>query len=355
MERFVRVRGGGFMMKGGRSAFSLGGFAGTPIADVLPVELYDGFDPGASEVFTLASLPPIEQGFAFRPTEDGFDSPILKLSPDAEINRARWSEMPGLTSLNRVGPVKPGATVLAEKPDDDLGEGAPLLVVHRYGRGRAAALTTASSWRWQMLLDADDQRHARFWRQLARWLAGPAPDRVTLEIASDRVEPGREIPLGVRVFDEHYTAEEGARVQGLVSSPFGTVRELTFEPDLSEAGVYRALAVLREEGVHEVETWAEVNGERVGRSARSVLVRPSLREFHDATQKRTFLESLARAANGWYYEPGGADRIEENIRSRRTSTSIYRAEYLWDMPLLFVILLALLSAEWIYRRRKGLP
>ena len=36
---FVSVRGGGLLMLGGRLAFAEGGYAGTPVAEVLPVEL----------------------------------------------------------------------------------------------------------------------------------------------------------------------------------------------------------------------------------------------------------------------------------------------------------------------------
>jgi hypothetical protein len=47
--------------------------------------------------------------------------------------------------------------------------------------------------------------------------------------------------------------------------------------------------------------------------------------------------------------------LTTNLRSRRTSTSIYTIDYLWDVPFLFGLVLVLLSAEWIWRRRKGLP
>ncbi len=82
---------------------------------------------------------------------------------------------------------------------------------------------------------------------------------------------------------------------------------------------------------------------------------PSRREYYDATLKRGFLESLAEAAGEAYYTPAGVRDLPDRLRNRRTSTSIFHTEYLWDMPLVFLLALTLLSAEWIYRRRKGLP
>ena len=37
LAEFVNVRGGGLLMLGGRRSFSEGGYAGTPVADVMPV------------------------------------------------------------------------------------------------------------------------------------------------------------------------------------------------------------------------------------------------------------------------------------------------------------------------------
>ena len=355
VERFVRVRGGGFAMLGGQSSFAEGDYAIGPVADLLPVEL----DPARRTVlppdFADERLPPEEQGFAFVPTSAGLASPILKLASDPDSNRARWGEMPGLTSINFLGATKPGAVVLAEKPEDDFGPREPLLIVQRYGRGRTSGLATASTWRWQMLLDAEDGRHERFWRQYVRWLTASAPGRVRLDVGGDRFAPGDEVPLAVNVYDERYNPQSTADVRGTLTGPSGDVREIAFREELTEAGTYAAPFVPQEEGVYELEVTAEVEGETVGTHARSFLVRPSKREFYDATLKRPFLESLAEASGGAYYAPARAGAIPDRLRSRRTSTSVYHAAYLWDLPLLFGLVLLLLSAEWIWRRRKGLP
>lgn len=356
IEQFVRVRGGGFLMLGGRNTFSEGDYGNTPIADLLPVTL----DPSRKMVIPRRFADPTrpsdeEQGFAFVPTAAGIESPILKFSPDPVVNRARWAEVPRLTSINYLGAVKPGAVVLAEKPDDDYGAREPLLVVQRYGKGRTAALATASTWRWQMLLDAEDARHERFWRQLARWLAASAPNRVNIDMGQARFTPDEEIPLTVNVYGAGYRPLGGADVRGLLTDPFGGVREVIFEEELTAEGTYTVPFAPQDEGVYELDVIGETDEGEVGRHTRSFLVRPSNKEFYDATLKRPFLEGLAAANDGFYYTPDEVEALPVNLRSRRTSTSIFRTEYLWDMPLLFGLVILLLSIEWIYRRRKGLP
>lgn len=355
LERFVRLRGGGFAMLGGRTTFAEGAYWNSPIADLLPVTL----DPSRRSVipptFGDEDDPPAEKGFAFVPTAAGLESPILRLSGEPAANQARWAEMPGLTSINYLGATKPGAAVLAEKPDDEFGGSEPLLVVQRYGKGRSAALATASTWRWQMLLDAEDERHERFWRQFVRWLAASAPGRVDLNLEADRFAPGDEIPLTVDVYDAQYQPLPDATVRGTLTDPAGTTQEIAFRPDLGEAGAYTATLLPADEGVYALDVAAEVDGRPVGQQTHSLLVRPTREEYYDAVLKRPFLERLAETAGGFYYTPADTDALTTNLRGSRTSTSIYTVDYLWDMPFLFTLILLVLSVEWVWRRRRGLP
>ncbi len=352
METFVRERGGGFLMMGGRKTFSEGVYVTGPIADMLPVYLDASRAQVVPKEFADPRRPSEEpQGFAFEPTAAGLQSPILKLSPEPEVNRKLWAGMPLLTSINYVGTPKAGAQVLAIKPDDRYGAAEPLLVVQRYGKGRAAAMTTSSSWRWQMLLEATDYRHERFWQQLTRWMAASAPDVVDVDLGQGHLEAGTESPIRVDVYDQEYGALEGAQVEGTVTTPGGSVLPLRFDEDLALSGGYAARITPRDRGLYHLEVVATHAGRVVGRQKRSFVARPDQAEFFDATLKRSHLERMA----AHYYTPDEADMVPTNLRERRTSTSVFNGEYLWDMPALFILSILLLCAEWLYRRRQGLP
>lgn len=355
LESFVRIRGGGFLMLGGRLSFAEGNYWNTPLADLLPVEL----DPSRAQIvpraFVDPAKEPAEQGFHFAPTALGFDNPILKLAADPAQNRSRWATMPTLTSLNYLGRAKPGAQILARKPDDDFGDAEPLLVVQRYGRGRSAALATASTWRWQMHLATEDTRHERIWRQLVRWLAASAPDPVALDLGPRRFAPGAAVPLRTTVFDDQYFPVADATVTARLTTPSGAEAEVPLTPSLTEPGLYTAPYVPDAEGIYEVAIAAQHPEGGVTTGSGRFLVRPSKAETYNATLKQPFLEHLATTAGGQYYAAEATGDLPEALRSRRTSTSIFHADYLWDLPLLFLLALGLLIGEWAYRRRKGLP
>lgn len=357
LEEFVRVRGGGLVMLGGRATFAEGNYWNGPINDLLPIEV----DPSRRTVLTPKfettelDLPAEEKGFRFVPTREGMQSPILRLTADPEENVAAWESLPGLTSINYLGGVKPGATVLAEKPEDGFGEREPLLVVQRYGKGRSAVLATASTWRWQMLVDAEDQRHERFWRQFTRWLTASAPGRVEVALDGDRFSPDDEVTARVTVYDPEYRPESEAEITAFVSTVAGGRQPATFRPDLGGTGTYTATLLPSSEGVHTLHVEARLDDGTTFRKSHNFLVRPSNREYHDVVLKRDFLENLAAAGGGEYHAPADADAIPSKLRSRRTTTSVYHASSLWDKPPFFLLIVGLLAGEWAWRRRRRLP
>lgn len=355
VERFVRDRGGGFLMLGGKNSFAEGDYWNTPIDDILPVVI----DPTRKQVirpdFFNPELTTEDDGFQFKPTRAGLEHAVLRFASDFGTNRDMWDQMPKLTHISLFGGVKPGATVLAEKPSDSNGPAEPLLILQRYGKGRTGALATASTWRWQLMRDSKDTRHERFWRQLVRWMVASSPDKVNIALEDNLYSPGDEVTIRTNIYDNDFVPLDFIDVEGTITDPFGSVRELIFRPDLSEEGEYITTYTPQEQGIYKINVEAKKDGQSLGKHYQSFLSRNSKREFFNATLKKKYLENLVEANGGEYYSMLDYNRIPTNVITRKTSTSVYRNEYLWDMPILFLLALILLSIEWIYRRRKGLP
>src|SRR5262249_4286258 len=102
---FVSKRGGGLLMLGGRRSFAEGGWAGTPVAEVLPTE----FDANAGRG---ENGPQLVAGIAVRPTRAGSIYPVVQLAATENESTAKWDEMPVVSAVNSIKLVKPGATVL---------------------------------------------------------------------------------------------------------------------------------------------------------------------------------------------------------------------------------------------------
>src|ERR1043166_5959911 len=154
---FVSRRGGGLLALGGRGALAEGGFAGTPLAEVLPVSLGAPADSAGSAVELTVSATPAGRVHA-----------ALQLGPTEEA-ATRWDSLPPLTSVNRLGALKPGATaLLVGRPTGSGQPQVPVLATQRFGRGTAAVLGVQDTWLWQMdaSIPVEDQTHQTLWRPL---------------------------------------------------------------------------------------------------------------------------------------------------------------------------------------------
>jgi uncharacterized membrane protein len=341
---FVSVRGGGLLALGGRRALAEGGFAGTALADALPVELGPpaGSDSGATDI-TVA------------PTAAGILHPATQLAPNDSTTATLWRQMPPLTTVNEVGRPKPGATVLLEGRVEGDRRARPTLTFQRYGRGKAIVFAVQDSWLWQMhaLVSVEDQRHETFWRQLLRWLVSDVPSRVDL-VATGEGAINEGIPLRVVVSDSAYARFNGAAVSAELVAPNGESTRLPFEWATDRDGEYTAMMVPGVNGVHTVNVSAVVGRDTVKSTAGYVRVADPTAEYFGAEMRPAVLKQFADETRGRFYRPSEASRLPQDIvYTTSGATEVQRLD-LWDMPFLFLLLLSILGGEWLYRRRRGL-
>ena len=146
------------MMSGGRSSFGAGGWAGTAVARVLPVQIRP--DDGLNEP---------EGGLKVVLTAEGRRCSFLQVgSAEAETVKI-WDDLSAIFGANRFGPVKPAAVILARTPD-----GEPLLVTQDVGKGRVLAFG-GQTWMWARSGDRGRSAHRTFWRQALFWVGHRDP------------------------------------------------------------------------------------------------------------------------------------------------------------------------------------
>lgn len=335
---FVGERGGGFMMLGGRSAFDAGGYAGTAIAEMLPVHLGDR-DPESSYVTDRLN---------FDPTAYGRQHPALQLASDPAANLRRWRSLPPISAYNRISRPKPGAAVLARGGRG--GGRAILLAAHRFGSGRAIAFMPATSWHWQMGLAHADQTHATVWRQLLRWLVASSSD--PLQVTFDReIYQGEDaVGIEVAVKDAFFNPAGDRAVKATIASPGAATDTLALSRN---GGGYAGRFQPRERGVHQVSVKASRDGMEPASAEAYFLVTRTHREFFDAEANPRFLRRIARETGGRHYTLENASELPEEITYADSPNAVLQVLPLWDMPFLFMLLGALLCSEWFLRKRWG--
>jgi hypothetical protein len=284
---------------------------------------------------------------------------LLRLSADDSQNQALWRQMPQLQGTYVTGRIKPGAEVLIEHPLLQYqNQALPLLASQRYGSGRSMSLTTASTWRWQMMLPAADESHETLWRQILRWLAVSAPERITIEFDREFYNVGDEVNVRAVVLNNEYEADNAATLWMQISNPLEEFIDAPMEWDIEEDGVYRARFIAEEEGVYSLLVdVASASGETSDSSAEKTaafVVTPSLREYTNAELDSGLMARIAEVSGGSYFNLAVAGELANTIEFTPNAYSREVQIDLWDRPWLLALLILLLCVDWVSRRTKGL-
>jgi uncharacterized membrane protein len=336
VERYVRG-GGGLVMVGGQNSFVAGGYAGTPLATVLPVDL-DG-TPGATSADTSSFVPDW--------TPEGRAAPLLSLLRDVV-----GDELPQMPGANVLGDVRPGGVALWSHPTRTTKSGAkmPVLAVGEAGDGRTIAMGVDGA--WELEFSALGARtagrgHGALWDGLLGWLMRDA----RFEPAQIEVVGGCTAGLPSTVRARLLPAPPGGRPQTVVLDvtridkpqapvhlerprPDGTTIELAL-PAL-EAGGYAARLRVAGGGATRHDFACEAGGD----------------EWADSRPDPKRLEALAAATGGKFVYADDAASLplpKPTVVNAERHVTPVAPPWTWTLAAA-----ALLGVHWIARRRSGL-
>lgn len=343
LKNFVIRDGGGFLIIGGGKSFNSVDYESSPIADILPVEL--GYSPGRDN----RSFD--DREFLTALTEVGVRHPILRIIPNEYDNEQNWTQLPGLEGLNRIGELKSRAIPLIKTQGGD-----PLLVVEQLSAGKVAAFLSDSSWKWGFMGPGEGNISAyyeRFWNRLLLWLIDdPELSEIRLKTDKSSYMVGETPKIDVLTTNDR---QEDDTIKATMVKPDGKeVRmdvksvssgTLNYRPDIEENGNYTVKARI-ERSDNPVEN--DITSET------AFIVEPPENEIKGPTTNETLLKLLAAKTGGQ-----SITLRDDPTRLGIESTPIkkitgYKTEQLWDKYWIFILLVLILSSEWILRRKWGL-
>jgi hypothetical protein len=145
-----------------------------------------------------------------------------------------------------------------------------------------------------------------------------------------------------------------ARVEARITSPSGEVLTLPLEWTVARDGEYSAGFVPDESGIYEIAVQAGLDGEPGDSTVAYAMAGESNREPFDAEMRRSLLERVAEETGGRFYTPATSAALPEEIIYTEAGTTVIEEAEIWDMPILFLLLVGLIGSEWIYRRARAL-
>jgi len=345
IRKFVTDQGGGFVMIGGDISFSQGGYDGTALEEILPVELNGGKD-----TIDLSRL-------KVTLTNDGLKHPITLLEGDTDRNAALWNELPALDGCNKVARLKADAVPLTTFP---ISGNPPLISVRDAGQGRCMAIATDSLWRWNFVTvgqGGSNRHYLKFWQNSIKWLIKDSSlNPVHIRINKEAFLPNEEAQARVEALGRNYQPLEGVQLDMDVTNEFSGEHILSAKGVTDADGQYRLAIKHDKEGYYIVKVTAKKENEEIGQDYAVFSIAAENKEFKDPAIRRDLLAKLSDISGGRYFDLPVKD-VEEKVSLENPAVTKLvgnRRVTLWDNGYIFLLLLATASAEWWIRKRSGL-
>jgi uncharacterized membrane protein len=370
-------KGMGLIMIGGYHSFGPGGFRGTAMADVLPINIgpaqrqefgeamrQDVHMKGPLKMRPAAPLGSRHSVMQLEGTEDKANQPSELRALNA------WGQLPPLDGANRIErtELKPNAQVLAEADDPQK---HPLLIAGQAGEGRVLAFAGDSTWRWQ--LGGFGEAHRRFWRQCMLWLAKKdehTEGRVWIKLAGRRVARGARVEFGMGADSPDGEPIKGAQFDVSIETPDGRTeavrpaRGATSSTPADESrkdsatwnAMFRATA---KPGDYRIVVKAKEGGAELGVAEARFLVPNQDVELDRPAAEPTLMTQLADMTKTAGGAALAAEELPDLLKRLANKPPELKEEVIakvtyWDTWPFFLVFVGLLGGEWYLRKRWGL-
>lgn len=378
---WVIERGAGFLMAGGYTTFDTGNYDKTVWEKIIPADMKaygEGF---------------VEEPYKLLIPQSVRNHPIWRFSADLEENDRIIDSHPQMNGMVRIKRVKPGAQILAVRPDTN---NEPLIAAQSYGRGRSIAYMpdTNGGWAYHFIkwapeesrfltevktlgtgysfrFNANDSKepadvvvkehpskyYGMFWTNTARWLCENSirwkRENLSGRALSTSAQPGKIIPVAAEVLavtrmDDLLQLDVGVRINRPGSPRVG----LTYDRDKRE--FLGSLLIPENVSGDSVELLFDCSVEGKSHADRiPVSVMRANQEFLQTTPDQLLMKEIASAGGSQHYA-NSSDLADAIIGQAMQSQS--DAKESWKRPLwtrweLFALIAFLLSLEWLMRRR----
>ena len=232
----------------------------------------------------------------------------------------------------------------------------PLIAVVQQNERRMATIAGEGLWRWRLadMQQNGDQEHVdRLIHKLVQYLALKVDKkrfRVEHATAFNSSDP---VLFAAELYNPSYERVNDPEVELVLRDEEGRDYPYAFG---RASDSYRLDAGRLPAGRYSWSARTELDGERFT-AAGELLVRPVVAELLSTTGDHGLLADLAVRSDGIMVPADGLEEVERAIRERAqiAARSYAHSSFsdLISLRWLFFVLLALLSAEWILRRRNG--
>jgi len=249
------------------------------------------------------------------------------------------------------GHLKPTAQALAVTAEEYRGTQLPLVVHMRYGSGQTIYVATDEIWRWRY--GRGDYLPEQFWLQMIRMLGRESlsadDEPAVLEVEPRRLATGQPMHISLRLLDAQRAADDLDTIPATLETADGQpLGEIVLRRSGEGDAEYTATFVTDSPGVVRVRVHDPATGAEP-LLAEAEVFNPD-NELRRPETDHALLEALAAETGGEVLSADEIDTLPQLLPDRSLTTDNPLTERIWDTPLFFILVVLLLTAEWIGRK-----
>lgn len=339
------AEGGGLVVIAGR-LHAPATWLGTPLADVLPVEVPSVKFP-IDENRRPADYKPLRSEFGKR-------SMVLSLADDPAENERAWEQFPGFFWNYPVTKLRPAAVSLLDHPREKIVDDKPmpLIATHYYGKGIVMFSAIEETWRWRY--NEADKYFGRYWGQVVYAIGLPhtlGTKGGQLAIAGGEAVVGKPNQVYARLFTNEYrplTKERVVAQMEHVDAPAGEgkLRTVVFEAVPNQPGEY--VATVPNDRVGRYNLKVDSGEDSATLDFRVTL--PPEHEMAPGPMNEGNLRTLAEKTGGKFYREEDLHRLGAELQPRTVELTQRRETLLWNNWWVLGLVVSLFTAEWLVRK-----
>jgi hypothetical protein len=394
LENYVAEEGGTLVLVAGKRAMPQAYFSNPNAPSPRPLPRRGEGESGGDPLLKLLPLEDARlvnpvSGFPFALTRFGKGTKFLQMDANLQESDRRWADLPR-HYWGVAGRAKPAANVLAYFQDEapsplqgrGQGEGASdekqsrnnaLAALQNYGLGRVLYLGVDSTWRWRYRIG--DTYHHRFWSQIIRWAASDKPQTrfgtrapvyaqgenvevfVRLDAETIRSLPG-QIEMEARILRLGAGGEGRAgddEKPAAIVRLSGDARQQMLEKQVANLppGNYAVELAIADPQLRE-RLLGKMPPKDRNRATFTVTAADSAEKIQLAANW-DLLRDLAQKSGGQFLKVEDAGDLLHLLAAQQDQISRPTEHKLWQSWTTLVLVLLLLTLEWVGRKLAGLP
>ena len=347
----VSTAGAGLIWIGGPS-HTPATYEGTPLADLLPMRRPVGVATIDTRDGLIVAPSPLAEALS-----------VMRLIDPSRPNQHRPAWPEGLVALQwaqNLGVIKPTAEILAEAVDDQGGRW-DVMVMMRYGAGQVLYVGTDETWRWRH--GRGSLYHEQFWAQLIQMMGRGRIQQdwrpVRLNVSHRRVQINAPVLISLTIEDAALLKYHLPKIDIVARRPEADaeVDRIELVPRYaSDEGEARSGRPVRYEALWRPGSVGrfmlhvdQPQLDDLDMSWGPILVMEADEELRQRLADHERLERLAEDTGGRRVNPDELGQLATLIpQPDPTANDVF--ESIWDSPLALLVMVVLLTCEWLGRK-----